>query len=136
MKSAIRSTGNHYFDKETEEFWGSQVLTAPDNYGFFIESIDDFYRTCKRYNIKLFSPFAKKISTIRYGLNSIENASKELVELEIELARQSGIREKEILSNLKEIVPSDVHPDVYTVYANSGEAFEINVSDLSRLICG
>ena len=45
----------HYFDQETMEFWGSEILSEPNEKQLFIEAIDDFYATKKLYMVKCVS---------------------------------------------------------------------------------
>lgn len=143
MKSLIRNSGNNYFNEDTEKFWGSKVLTAPDKYGVFIESTDDWDREKKIFHVKIFAPVSRQIHTVTFGLSTLEEAVSEMTKFEKELVRQSGEREKAVLSDFKEISITD-SVGVYKVCAeHSDDYFEIHIpsgnyepTDFSRLICG
>ena len=58
MKDVIedcKAAENHFFDKETIDFWGSKIETELINNEFFITSEDNFDRTEKLYSIRRYN---------------------------------------------------------------------------------
>lgn len=52
MKQRNKIAGGHFFDRESMKFWGAKIHTAPNKYGFFLESHDSFDRSKKLYTIR------------------------------------------------------------------------------------
>lgn len=55
MKKILRAKGSCYFDRDTIEFWGSQIESRLNKNGLFVESIDDFYREHRLYKVCCFA---------------------------------------------------------------------------------
>lgn len=54
MKRDSAAHGKHTFERDTMKFWGAQILTNPDKYGIYLESIDNFSREKKIYCVKAY----------------------------------------------------------------------------------
>ena len=69
MMKDCKAHGKHTFDDDTMEWWGATILTPPDRYGIYIESIDNFNREKKIYCVKAYD----KRTGESICFNSIEN---------------------------------------------------------------
>lgn len=67
LKEAIeiyRETGNHFFDKETMEFFGSRIESELYENRCFITSEDNFDRSKRYYNVRQFSEDFKNVESL------------------------------------------------------------------------
>ena len=58
MQEAIKkyqSTGKHFFDEDTIEFWGTKLESDLFDNRCFVTSEDDFYKTKRLFTVRQFS---------------------------------------------------------------------------------
>lgn len=56
VKRICKEEGNHFFDKETIDFWASRVESKLYQNGCFVTSEDNFDRTKRLYTVRRFDP--------------------------------------------------------------------------------
>lgn len=54
MKMDCKAHGKHTFDDDTMQFFDAIVLTAPDRYGIYLESISNWNGTKRIYCVKAY----------------------------------------------------------------------------------
>jgi len=63
-KTIYKKTGNHFFDRDTIEFWGSKIESELYKNRCFITSENNFDSTARFYTVRRFGEDFKNIDTI------------------------------------------------------------------------
>lgn len=146
MKQRNKIAGGHFFDRESMKFWGAKIHTAPNKYGFFLESHDSFDRSKKLYTIRVFLP-SGHIGTELIEPADIANTYEHFPTLEaakefmkkVTAAMDNAAkcyRENTVFSDIIDIEEEGYNSGVYNVYNRAGEYVQINVNNFDRFICG
>lgn len=78
MRDSARH-GKHTFDRNTMKFWGAEVLTDPDKYGIYLESIDNYSREKKIFCVKAYDKRNGDVTTFN-DVSAEKFATKEEAE--------------------------------------------------------
>lgn len=144
MKAKSAHNGYHFFDRDTMHFWGSKIHSAPNKYGLFIESHDNFDRTRKLYRVCIFTGKCT-VETIEDSeiANTYEHFSTigEAREFLRQLTKAFNeactcYREKAVLSDIAEVRNKGFKSGIYTIANTKGETIEVNTNNFARFICG
>lgn len=146
MKRICKMRGKHQFDEETMKFWGSEIIREPNKYGLYIESVDNFFRTAKIYNLKAFDCNTGEVVT----LNAMENEEfktleqademRDYITSEIDKQRQIWFDKESKRKSKNQIIIDnfgcikyDIIEEKYYVCDKSGvNKFEFQISDKTK----
>lgn len=145
MKAINAAKGYHFFDKESMRFWGSRIHAAPNKYGFFIESHDNFDRTRKLFTVRFFAEKTGRVcdciepadiaATYEHFSTLTEaRAFRDKLTNALDDAKKC-YREKEVLTAIDEIMEEGFNSGIFKV--KSGDKYIlINTNNFDRFICG
>lgn len=146
MKQRNKMAGGCFFDRESMRFWGSKIHTAPNKYGFFLESHDSFDRSKKLYTIRVFLPSGRlAIQTIEPAdiantyehFPTLEAAKKFMKEVTAAMDNAAKCyRENAVFSDIINVKEEGYNSGVFNVYNSAGDYVQINVNNFDRFICG
>lgn len=144
MRLASKRAGNHYFDDDIIEFWGSKVHDAANKWGLFIESIDDYSRTKKLFMVKFMSNDgyittvepAEQAKTYEH-FSTYDEAKKFRHKLNIALNDAAkSYREGKVLESLCRVEEEGYQTGVFILSNEDGESFKVNTNNFDRFVCG
>jgi len=86
VKKANKAIKNHWFNKETMDFFGTKIESELIDGKYFITSEDDFYRTKRQYRLRIVEKNGK-IYTPGDGrpFDSLDDAKKELKKYRVKI---------------------------------------------------
>lgn len=144
MKRINKEKGYCYFSPDTIRFMGAKIITAPNRFGIFVDSYDNFDRTKKLYKVCIFSAISGKIYDVEPAkiaetyehFPTKADALRFREKLTAAFAESCKcFREKEVLTAIEDIKEEGLNSGIFTI--RSGEkAIEINTNDFNRFICG
>ena len=130
---------DYYFSKDTIRFWNSVVLTSPDQYGLFIEAVDNWNRTKRIFSVKSFDPYQGKVWTLTNfkaeEYDNLKKAKEFLGKVEAALDTLDSYRELSILKQFSHIEPRYEDPaGIWEIIATNGDYFVVNTNNFSRFV--
>ena len=144
MKRINKEKGYYYFSPDTIRFMGAKIITAPNRFGIFVDSYDNFYRTRKLFKVCIFSEISGRIYDIEPAAiaETYEHFPTKADALKFREKLTAAFadackcyREKAVLTAIDDIQEEGLNSGIFTI--RSGEkAIEINTNDFSRFICG
>lgn len=144
MKAKSASNGYHFFDRDTMRFWGSKIHTAPNKYGLFIESHDNFDRTRKLYRVCIFTGKCtvetiedSEIANTYEHFSTIGEAREFLRQLTKAFDEAcTCYREKSVLTDIYDVIEEGCNTGIFKIIGNNTEEVKINTNNFARFICG
>ena len=114
MKADCKAHGKHTFDDDTMRFFDSRILTAPDRYGIYLESISNWNGEKRIYCVKAYD----KRNGESVTFNSI---SKEQFETYEEAKKCARYIRSQIISGFDHFEYSGCSDDINIVYQDGNE---------------